>query len=204
MLYHRWYHQMILFWFASVIYLTLSAVALWPAGTPEWSSRHPMKSWLMALEFALWQHCRNTMRSRNETHVILSPWWLTRSRQTWSLLCAYLCFWRRWTTTYPTRSRYIVMACRRGSWDWWSSMKFHSWSNVSRPSPTTIQSLFSLWSKNASPPPSTPACQTTLAHLRLELFWITPSLKETGQCKVTFNLFCWDCTHLIHVLWVLQ
>lgn len=50
--------------------LTPSAVDLWPAGTPEWSSRHPTKSPFTALEFALWQRCRSTTRFRGETHFI--------------------------------------------------------------------------------------------------------------------------------------
>lgn len=50
--------------------LTLSAVELWPAGTPEWCSRHPMKNSFMALEYALLQHCESTTRFSGETHFI--------------------------------------------------------------------------------------------------------------------------------------
>lgn len=119
---------------------------------------------------------------------------ISRRKPSWSPVLVSLSSWRRWTTTCPTRSWCTGTACQRGSWVWWSSLRFHSWSIVSTISPTMLRSWFSSWSKNASPQPFIPVWQTTLAHLHLEPFWITPLLRETGGFWMWLQtqwIFCW-------------
>lgn len=95
---------------------TLSTVALWPAGTPEWSSRHPMKSWLTALEFALWQHCRNIMRLKKKTHFICLNVLVVYPVDAPDRPSVHIFFWCRWTTTCLTRLRCTEMVCQKGTW----------------------------------------------------------------------------------------
>lgn len=92
--------------------------------------------------------------------------------------CVVLC---RWTTTCLRRLWCTGTVCQKVSWGWWSSTRSHSWSNALTLSPATNPSWSSSWSRSASTPPCTPAVPTRLARLHLELFWITPSLTETGQ-----------------------
>lgn len=62
--------------------LTLCAVELWPAGTPEWCSRPPTKNSFMALEYALLQRCGSTTRFSGETHFIWRDSWQYIQEQT--------------------------------------------------------------------------------------------------------------------------
>lgn len=109
-------------------------------------------------------------------------WWPAGEPIKWphviSTPCVVLC---RWTTTCPRRLWCTGTVCQKVSWGWWSSMRSHSWSNALTLSPATNPSWSSSWSKSASAPPCTPVVPARLARLRLELFWITPSLTETGQ-----------------------